>query len=84
MLKVKKVDKHLSKLLFNLTESEKYGLVEIPEDWEVLENNKGKVVCSCRKLVEVECFPYAFDKDNNEVHYIGICPKCGDFIYICD
>lgn len=82
--KTKKIDKALSKILFNLTECEKYGFVEVPDDWEVLADNKGKIVCSCRELVEVEYFPYAFDKENNEVHYIAICPKCGDFIYFCD
>lgn len=74
----------LSKILFRLMECEKYGFVEVPDDWEFIKDNKGKVVCSCRELVEIEYFPYAFDKENNEVHYIGICPKCGDFIYFCD
>lgn len=81
---IKKIDKALSKLLFNLTECEKYGFVEVPDDWEVLVDNKCETVCSCRELVEVEYFPYAFDKENNEVHYIAICPKCGDYIYFCD
>lgn len=83
-IKTKKVDKPLSDLLFKLTESEKYGLVKIPENWEVLENNTCDVACSCGEFVEGTCFPYAFDKDNNEVHYIGICPICDDFIYFCD
>lgn len=82
-IKSKKIDKPLSDLLFKLTESEKYGLVEIPENWEVLENNTGNVVCSCGHLVEATYFPYAFDKEENEVHYIGICPICGDYFYIC-
>lgn len=81
----KKVNKSLSDLLFKLVGVEKYGFVEIPEDWEILENNKGEFVCcSCAELMEIEYFPYAFDKVNNEVHYIGICPKCGEFIYICN
>jgi hypothetical protein len=84
MLKVKKVDKPLSDLLFKLTEAERVGFVEIPEDWEILENNTGEVLCSCGEFVECTYFPYAFDKENNEVHYIGICPKCGDYIYVCD
>lgn len=84
MIQTKKVDKHLSKLLFNLTEAEKFGFVEVPEDWEVLENNTSDIVCSCGEFVEGTYFPYAFDKDNNEVHYIGICPKCGDYFYVCD
>lgn len=84
MIQKKKIDKHLSKLLFKLTESEKCGLVEIPEDWEVLENNTGEVVCSCGEIVEGTYFPYAFDKSNNEVYYVGICPKCGDYFYLCD
>ena len=85
MIQTKKVDKALSDLLFKLTESESCGLVEIPEDWEVLKDNTGEMVCtSCAELVEITYFPYAFDKDNNEVHYVGICPKCGDYIYICD
>ena len=84
MLTVKKIDKSLTKLLFNLTEAYKFGFVEVPDDWEILENNKGEIVCSCGELVEVEYFPYAFDKENNEVHYIGICPKCGDYVYFCD
>lgn len=76
--------KNLAKLLFKLTEAEKFGFIEIPEDWEFIENNKSETICSCGNLVEVEYFPYSFDKENNEVHYIGICPKCGDFIYFCD
>ena len=80
----KKIDKSLSDLLFKLTESEKFGFVEVPDDWEVLADNKGKTVCSCGEFVDVEYFPYAFDKENNEVHYITVCPKCGDFIYFCD
>lgn len=86
-IKTKKVNNSLSKLLFKLTltESERFGFVEIPEDWDILENNKSEAVCiSCEELIEIEYFPYAFDKDNNEVHYIGICPKCGNFIYFCD
>jgi hypothetical protein len=83
-IKSKKIDKPLSDLLFKLTESEKYGFVEIPENWEVLENNTGNVVCSCGHLIEATYFPYAFDKEENEVHYIGICPICGDYFYICD
>jgi hypothetical protein len=76
--------KNLAKLLYKLTEAEKYDFDEIPEDWEFIENNKSVTVCSCEELVEVEYFPYAFDKENNEVHYIGNCPKCGEFIYFCD
>ena len=76
--------KNLSKLLYKLTKAEEDGFDEIPEDWEFIENCKGEIIHSCGKLVEVEYFPYAFDKDNNEVHYIGICPKCGDFIYVRD
>ncbi len=85
MLTVKKIDKLLTKLLFKLTEAEKFGFVEVPEDWEVLEDNTGEIVCcSCAELVEITYFPYAYDKKNNEVHYVGICPKCGDYIYVCD
>lgn len=84
MIRTKKVDKPLSDLLFKLTESDRFGFVEVPEDWEVLENNTGEVLCSCGEFVWVTYFPYAFDKNNNEIHYIGICPKCGDYIYICD
>ena len=85
MITVKKIDKLLAKLLFKLTEAEKFGFVEVPEDWEVLEDNIGEMVCtSCTELVEITYFPYAFDKENNEVHYVGICPKCGEYIYICD
>ena len=76
--------KNLAKLLYKLTKAEKDGFDKIPENWEFIENNKSEVICSCGKLVEIEYFPYAFDKENNEVHYIGICPECGDFIYICD
>ena len=84
-IKAKKVNKSLSDLLFKLLDVEKEGFVKIPEDWEILENNKGTVVCcSCAKLMEIEYFPYALDKENNDIHYVGICPKCGDFIYICD
>ncbi len=72
-------------MLFKLTEAERFGFVEVPEDWEVLEDNTGEVVCcSCAELVEITYFPYAYDEKNNEVHYVGICPKCGEFIYICD
>ena len=85
MIRAKKVDKPLSDLLFKLTESESCGLVKIPNDWEVLENDKSEFICcSCGEFSEIKYFPYAFDKENNEVHYVGICPKCGDYIYICD
>ena len=84
MIKVKKVDKPLSDLLFKLTESEKRGFVEIPEYWNVLEDNTGEVACSCGNIVEGTYFPYAFDNENKEVHYIGICPICGDYFYLCD
>ena len=85
MIQTKKVDKSLSDLLFKLTESESCGLVKIPEDWEVLENNESEFVCcSCGEFSKIKYFPYAYDKKNNEVYYVGLCPKCGDYIYFCD
>ena len=85
MIQKKKVDKPLSDLLFKLTESESRGLVEIPENREVLENDKnGFICCSCGEFSEAKYFPYAFDKKNNTVYYVGICPICGDYFYLCD
>lgn len=84
MVKTKKVNKSLSDLLFKLTESEKSGLVEIPEYWHVLEDTTSRVSCSCGNIVGVTYFPYAFDGENQEICYIGICPICGDFIYVRD
>ena len=55
--------KNLAKLLFKLIEAEKFGFVEIPEDWEFIENNKSETVCSCGELVEVTYFPYAFEEE---------------------
>ena len=65
-------------------------LTVIPEDifrYRIKEvdniNHIWKCSCDCG-IVSVPFHPYAWDPENNEVVYMGICPKCNKVVYVRD
>jgi len=44
------------------------------------QHGKSTVICSCGSIVDVEYFPYYYDKENNDVHFASVCPICGALI----
>ena len=64
------------------------GLTTIPEEVfisRITNPFNGKMLCpGCSSLVETTFHPYGYDPDNNDVHYIGVCPKCGKPLYSKD
>ena len=57
----------------------------IPEDkmkryllW--CKGKKSTVACDCGNVVEIELTPYFYDKEENDVYFAAVCPKCGELI----
>ena len=38
----------------------------------------------CESVVKTTFYPYGYDKEENDVWSVGICPNCGDTLYIHD
>jgi hypothetical protein len=39
------------------------------------------VICNCGKINTTMFIPYAYDRDNNDVIYVGKCEKCGELLF---
>ena len=64
----------------------------IEHNWELIPEAKlahyldnfltSTVMCECGKLHKGIFIPYAYDKDNNDIIFIGKCKHCNKIIYI--
>lgn len=45
-----------------------------------IHHDNSTVICSCGSMVDVEYFPYYYDKENNDVYFASVCPVCGELI----
>ena len=47
--------------------------------------HESEVVCShCYKMLKTTFYPYGYDPKENDMWYIGICPECGEVMYVKD
>lgn len=47
--------------------------------------HKSEVVCgTCHKIVTTTFFPYGYDAEENDMLYLGLCPDCGEIMYVRD
>lgn len=64
----------------------------IEHNWELIPEAKlthyldnfltSTVMCECGKLHNGMFIPYAYDKDNNDIIFVGKCKHCNQIIYI--
>lgn len=67
---------------------EEVKLEVIPEELfasRIQEIKKSYIWCdTCKNLISTTFYPYGYDKEENEVWYLGICPDCGEIIHVTD
>ena len=47
--------------------------------------HESEVRCNkCSKVITTTFYPYGFNFNSCEMWYMGVCPECGDALYIKD
>ena len=47
--------------------------------------HESEVVCdNCEKAVKTTFYPYGYDEEEHDMWYIGVCPECGEVMYVKD
>lgn len=66
-------------------EEKEERFVIVPEDkmkvyMNYMKGKKYQTLCDCGKEIEIECTPYYYDKEENDVYFASLCPECGKLI----
>lgn len=47
--------------------------------------HESEVMCdNCENLVKTIFYPYGYDDGERDMWYIGVCPECGEIMYVKD